>query len=59
MIDERTFKVGKVFPAHAGVIPHVHPMQRRSQGFARTRGGDPEEFKAWVEDNKFFPHTRG
>ena len=48
-----------VFPAHAGVIPHLLVSKKLCLCFSRTRGGDPTTLKFDYNTAEFFPHTRG
>ena len=49
----------KVFPAHAGVIPHVLGLEVFHFRISRTCGGDPEENNQFLESGEYFPHMRG
>ena len=48
-----------VFPAHAGMSPHVTPLRTELRGFPRPRGDEPEPRPAPAHGAPFSPPTRG
>ena len=58
-MQEQAGKYWVLFPAHAGVIPAVRCCRAGKTAFPRTRGGDPKEFRAKIDQYDFSPHTRG
>ena len=48
-----------LFPAYAGVIPHVMCPGDIAGPFPRIRGGDPYGILADAVGDYFSPHTRG
>ena len=48
-----------LFPAYAGVIPHVMCPGDIAGPFPRIRGGDPYTVTDADGDTLFSPHTRG
>ena len=50
--------MGKVLPAHAGVIPESFAGLHNQGSSSRTRGGDPATQEQANSLTKFFPHTQ-
>ncbi len=48
-----------LFPAHAGVIPHVYVYIAEKASVPRTRGGDPFVANTSSIIANCSPHTRG
>ena len=48
----------RVFPALAGVILSINPLQPFAKSFSRTCGGDPISMTDRDLDTLFFPHSR-
>ena len=53
------FFSGKLFPAHAGVIPETCYIQSIGGTFPRPRGGDPNYHLSTLAAVDFSPPTRG
>ena len=48
-----------LFPAYAGVIPHVQPKEQTGLSFPRMCGGDPNMAQVEPAFIIFSPHVRG
>ena len=51
--------ISRVFPAHAGMSPHLTSEDVHYTGFPRTRGDEPGLWNGVKSVATFSPHTRG
>ena len=52
-------KIGRVSPAHAGIVPYDADIAGYYDRFPRTRGDSPGSAKSGRRQWWFPPHTRG